>query len=196
LSELFALVRRAIYTFRRKFTEFRNLPIWFEIETNARFDGDVIMEYFNREQIFRSVMHNDGDIDLGEMVFPCDPSGRIKRVGIVKTLPRTKNMVMYTNDVLTRNALKIYEKFTSSHQRLDPARVLKEARSEMERFSWPDVDDENIRYKKRKITGKVFGKCDDNAIAIQMNVYYAKIRDMEKDAISDFRKMHDNSIDD
>lgn len=184
---------RATRTFRREHRDFREIPIWYEIETNARFDGDLIQRYLTFDKVFARKA-NLIDFETGDLMFPSDPSGRIERVGVVKTYPRTISYVVYFNDVLRGQKLKILNNFTTSHHKLGRKRVLREARDELERFVWPDMDSENTRYRHQKITGKVGGKNDDNAIAWQMIVYYSRVREVEQEQMKVYNEMYDYNV--
>lgn len=201
--------------FRRTYREFKDLPILIETETNSRFDGDAVETYLSYQSVFNKKtreytpgveegrdftlgdnqqniiqtplgMLTQSDVDLGVLIFPKDPSGRVQRTGVIKTFSRTKGYLMYMIEALTMKTIRVYDKFSSPNARLSANIIKGECMNELKSFVWPDVDDTNSRYRSSKITGKIGGKNDDNAIAVLMIIFYARIRDAENENVQEW----------
>jgi len=186
LDDFFDLIRRNIVGFRKKHPEFNEIPIIVETETNSRFDGDIVEKYLSFQRIFGM-----DDNFIGDLEFAAESS--TKRTGVIKTYPRTRQYVFHFNNALVANKFKISKRLSTSNRNIGIKRILKEAKDEMCRFSWPDVDHDNPRYiNRRGPSGKVGGKNDDMSIVIQMLVFYAYTRKVEKEAMHHYIKIHAN----
>jgi hypothetical protein len=172
-----------VVRFRIDHPEFDSVPMIVETETNSRFDGDVIKKHLLFEKAFEFTEKPIGKIDFAQ-----DES--INRTGIIKTYQRTKSYVFQFNQMLSSSRFKFLSNATTAHPTLSSRRILREAKDELVRCCWPDVDPENIRYstRRRGPSGKVQGKNDDMCIAILMLVYFSITRRMERIALDAYEK--------
>jgi hypothetical protein len=172
-----------VVKFRIKHPEFDNVPIIVETETNSRFDGDIIEKHLLFEKAFELTEKPIGKIDFAQ-----DES--IKRRGVIKTYQRTRSYVFQFNQMLSSSKFRFLSNTTTAHPTLSSRRILREAKDELARFCWPDVDSENIRYSTRRSgpSGKLQGKNDDMCIAILMLVYFSITRRVERIAIEAYEK--------
>lgn len=187
MANFLEIVRRNVVKFRINHPEFDNIPIILETETNSRFDGDVIKQHLLFEKAFEFTEKPIGKID-----FASDES--IERTGIIKTYQRTRNYVFQFNQALSFSKIGFLSNVTTGNHTLSINRILREAKDELVRFCWPDVDYENIRYTKRRgPSGKVHGKNDDMCIALLMLVYFSNIRRVERKAIDLYYEKHNTT---
>jgi len=176
------IIRNNIVRFRIEHPEFDTLPIIVETETNSRFDGDVVQKFLTFERIFDRTEKNVGDIEFAKDV-------KLKRTGVIKTYSRTNSYVLNFNEALRFGKLKISDNVSTGNEKLSVKRILREAKDELVRFSWPDVDHDNNRYRKQRgPSGKMGGKNDDMSIAMQMLVHYTGIRQFERETLKRYVK--------
>lgn len=173
--------------FRIKHPEFDSLPIIVETETNSRYDGDIVREHLTYNQVFRR-----GLKQIGKVEFASDQS--INRTGVIKTYPRTRSYVFNFNEALKFQTFKILDTISTSNEKVSITRILREAKDELARFAWPDIDHENPRYTRRRgPSGKIGCKNDDMCIALQMLLYYSRVRKVERAALEHYSLGHNTT---
>lgn len=165
-------------------SEFRDIEIIVETETNARFDGDIVQKFLTFEQVFQT---REGADHIGQITFAGEQNG--KRKGVIKTYERSRQYLWRFDNSIASCKMKIAEKISTSNTTTTIDKILREAKDELLRFSWPDTDDKNPRYSRRKCaSGKFSGKNDDMAVAILMLNYYCIQRDSENKFLEYYHK--------
>jgi len=177
----FSVIAKNIQDFRRKYKNLRRIPLAICVETNSRFDGDAVRKLLT----FQNLFGQNAEARIGNFSFEVDNS--IERTGVIKTYERTKSYLLYFDHILTEKKLRIHEHAQTANTDQPVERFLREAKEELGRFMWPDVDHDNPRLKKTKIGGKTScGKNDDVAIVTLMLVYYAKVRRRRNEMVAEY----------
>jgi len=169
--EFAKMILTNVRKFREMYVELRNLPINVVTETNARFDGDAVRKILTHDANWLGMSRL-----LGRMEFFRDDN--LLRDGIVKTIPRTKMYILKTQFALQDSQIRVHQKLSTANEVLSPDVLLRQMKTEMSNFRWPDVDADNVRLmggRVKRATGKIGGRNDDLAIALQMLVYFAQV---------------------
>jgi len=170
-------VSRNLKAFRRSYRELLSVPLVVVVETNSRFDGDVLQAAITRE------VNRGGGGYLGHVSFYRDDG--LKRFGVIKTMVRTKEYIVCLSELLQTRRLRFDAKLSCPQEAVTGAEIKTKAKRQLLRMQWPDADVDNPRFKSRmgKASGKVGGKNDDMATAIMMLAYYPTV-DLARDAFA------------
>ena len=142
MDAFFNIIAKNIQDFRRKFKTLRRVPLAICVETNSRFDGDGVRKLLT----FQNLFGDNAEARIGNFSFEVDNS--IDRAGIIKTYERTKSYLLYFDHILNEKKLRIHEDVQTSNRDQKVDNFVREARDELGRFMWPDVDFDNPRLKK------------------------------------------------
>lgn len=179
-KQFWSFLSRNMKSFRRKFIQFKQLPLVMVCETNSRFVGDTVKKYMIDENKY---VNNP----FGPIKFEYDDC--IQRCGIVKTYQRTIDYVLGFDGVIHNRCLKIHDDVNTANLTVSLKNIIKRSHTELSGFLYPDQDTENPRLRKIKIGGKDGGQNDDLAIVWLMIVHFCKIRKRRLDGARTYLKL-------
>lgn len=182
LDDLRHFVKRNLIGFRTHFKELGSKMCVVCTESNGRYDGDSVKSVLDgRVSIFSNLDSKSREI-IGPVSFLSDNG---VKAGFNKTPLRTKGYIYLADEIFKTDGLKVHNRFgTSNIDGAEPKHILEDAKAELNRFRWPDLDPDNPRYKGR-VTGKFQGESDDLAISILSFLFFAEAYSVNARTVSD-----------